>query len=297
MYGTRLSYPARYVKWQLSLFPLPIQFGNRWKNIIRRKLRFLRLLRCRFSGQNQRRLHTGIMTAENIRIQAISDDQSLLSGKPVLAKCKFHHCSLRFSDKIGHPLHRMLQHLTDGSAVRHIAEFYRADEVRIGCKIVYLRVHQNPAGIRQLFISQLVIIGNQYTGDSLVLPVRGHADAAALQLPQKRTGSQHIDQFPAVMLFQILNRRIGGSDKVGVVRRNSQLLKGFDIVGNTFRRVVCDKDKLSAAVLQIGQKLPGSADQLFSLADRSVNVQQEQLFVSRHSSRSASPLASRPRSG
>ena len=173
----------------------------------------------------------------------------------------------------------MFQHLADGPAVRHIAEFDRAHIVQIGSQVIYLTGAQDLAGILDLFIGQLVVIGNQDTGNILIHAVCSHLDLIPFQLPDQGLGPHYIDQLSFIMFFQILYCGKRSSNKVGVVRHHSQLLERQDIIFNASCRIIGNKDKLSPAVFHCFQEFPGTVDQSLANTYRTVNIQKKKPLI------------------
>ena len=128
----------------LLLLPFPVQFRYRTEYIIRPVFTGFSFLSCGLSCKDQSGFHPGVMAAEDIRVKSVPHYQGFLSGEMVQLQGIIYHGSARFSKIDRFSLHRMFQHLADGPAVRHIAEFDRTHIVQIGSQVIYLTGGSGP---------------------------------------------------------------------------------------------------------------------------------------------------------
>ena len=73
-------------------------------------------------------------------------------------------------------------HLTYGSAVGYIAKWDRADQIRVGGQEGDRAGLQDAAGISQLLIGELAVVGSQHEGDIWVIRICGNADSMSFKL-------------------------------------------------------------------------------------------------------------------
>src|SRR5699024_2165168 len=130
----------------VALQPRFIQFFNGAEYIIRPVFTGFSFLSCGLSCKDQSGFHTGVMAAEDICVKPVPHYQGFLSGEMVQLQGIIYHGSARFSKIDWFSLHRMFQHLADGPAVRHIAEFDRAHIVQISSQVIYLTGAQDLTG-------------------------------------------------------------------------------------------------------------------------------------------------------
>ena len=141
----------------------------------------LRIRPSGFSGQYQSRLYTGCISAGNICIEPVTDHQGFLFGKRIFPESHVHHIGRGFSDITGYLSGGIGDHLADGAAVRYIAEGHRADQIRVGGQKSDRSGLKNAAGVRQLLIGELAVVGSQHEGDIWVIRICGNADSVSLQ--------------------------------------------------------------------------------------------------------------------
>ena len=146
---------------------------------------------------------------------------------------------------------RMTDHLADGTAIRHVAEFNRTNIVRVRCSVIELRaLCQQPTDIRQFLIRQFIVIACKHTRNSFFFRIAGGTHTEALQFPDQRVCSQHIDGTGSIFLFKVMSCRNGCCQKVPACCRNAQLCKFFPVICHTHRRIICNKHIISTVLGQ-----------------------------------------------
>ena len=145
----------------------------------------------------------------------------------------------------------MSDHLADGTAIRHVAEFNRTSIVRVRCSVIELRaLCQQPTDIRQFLIRQFIVIACKHTCNSFFLRIVGGTHTEALQFPDQRVRSQHIDGTGSIFLLQIMRCCNRSRQKVRACCRDAQLCKFFPVICYAHRRIICDKHIISAVLGQ-----------------------------------------------
>ena len=145
----------------------------------------------------------------------------------------------------------MSDHLADGTAIRHVAEFNRTSIVRVRCSVIELRaLCQQPTDIRQLLIRQFIVIACKHTCNSFFLRIVGGTHTEALQFPDQRVRSQHIDGTGSIFLLQIMRCCNRSRQKVRACCRDAQLCKFFPVICYAHRRIICDKHIISTVLGQ-----------------------------------------------
>ena len=145
----------------------------------------------------------------------------------------------------------MTDHLADGTTIRHVAEFNRTNIVRVRCSVIELRaLCQQPTDIRQFLIRQFIVIACKHTCNSFFLRIVGGTHTEALQFPDQRVRSQHIDGTGSIFLLQIMRCCNRSRQKVRACCRDAQLCKFFPVICYAHRRIICDKHIISAVLGQ-----------------------------------------------
>ena len=145
----------------------------------------------------------------------------------------------------------MSDHLADGTAIRHVAEFNRTSIVRVRCSVIELRaLCQQPTDIRQFLIRQFIVIACKHTCNSFFLRIVGGTHTEALQFPDQRVRSQHIDGTGSIFLLQIMRCCNRSRQKVRACCRDAQLCKFFPVICYAHRRIICDKHIISTVLGQ-----------------------------------------------
>ena len=81
------------------------------------------------------------------------------------------------------------------------------------------------------------------------------------------------------MLFQVLYRDKRSRNEIGVICHDSHILKGTNIIFDAAGGIVGNEDKLPAAVFDVFQKFPGTADQSLSDADGTIYIQKKEFLI------------------
>ena len=122
-------------------------------------LAFRPILPSRFTAENKHGSNPGIDAAGDVRIYTVSDQHGFISCRAFFRHGELSDGRFGFTDEIGFSFCRVIDHLADGSAVRHITVSRRAHPIRVGRHIHDFRIQrQQAAGIIQLLIGQFGIV-------------------------------------------------------------------------------------------------------------------------------------------